>query len=316
MIVSRRPMLYRGGAREAYDQPAHVRAGSGVVYFGPGLAVVQDDTNIVGLVDPASGLAEALLLPSEGGVRQFGTARGNKQKKLDFESALTLSSGELVAFGSGSTAARFRVLRARPGGSLRVFEAPTLYRAMLEDPSFSGSELNLEGAARVGDRVYLFQRGNGAPRGDLTAVNATAWVSAAALEAALDADEAGRDAAPIALCDVTTWELGDVAGVPLTFTDATAHPDGVSLVWLGAAEASPDTYNDGACVGAAVGFLDAERAFFAPLEDAEGRPVALKCEGLVVDRDDPSRVWVVVDRDDPSVPSELLAVQLDWPKVT
>src|SRR3712207_3817046 len=78
-VVRRLPMRYAAGADATLDRPAHVRAASGLVWHGPRLVVVQDDTNFLALVDPATGLAESIALPAgEGGRRQFDDGRGNK----------------------------------------------------------------------------------------------------------------------------------------------------------------------------------------------------------------------------------------------
>jgi len=114
-VVRSIPLLYADGAYAALDRPAHVRAGSGIAWIGGLLAVVQDDANFIALVDPASYDVRALTLPAgEGGVRLFGSDRGNKQLKLDLEACVALPDGPggemLVAFGSGSTPQRERIV--------------------------------------------------------------------------------------------------------------------------------------------------------------------------------------------------------------
>lgn len=90
-ILRTTPLRYAEGADPALDRPAHVRAASAVARVGGRLAIVQDDANFVALVDPATGLAEAVTLPAgEGGLRQFDDLRGNKRFKLDLESCVLL----------------------------------------------------------------------------------------------------------------------------------------------------------------------------------------------------------------------------------
>jgi hypothetical protein len=126
-VLASRPLHYAAGADAELDRPEHVRAGSGLAVVptpaGPRLAVVQDDAHFVALVDPATGLADAVTLPAGvGGRRQFDTGRGNKHHKLDLESCLTVpdpagGAPVLLAFGSGSTDARERVAVVRGLGS-------------------------------------------------------------------------------------------------------------------------------------------------------------------------------------------------------
>lgn len=308
------PLRYRDGADPALDRPAHVRAGSGITWWSGRLAVVQDDTAFVALVDPATGLAEAIALPVADGVRQFGDDRGNKRRKPDLEAVLTLPDGRLLAFGSGSTPARERLLVMGDDGLPRWVDASPLYRALRAERAFSGSELNIEGAALVGDRVRLFQRGNGAVTGEVQPVNATVDLALGELLGAIGrwAVDPGAEGG-VALRSVTPYALGALDGVALGFTDATAWPGSRPgrVAWLAAAEDSPDTYRDGACAGSALGFIDADGAVgHQALRGADGSLRRVKAEGIVFDRDDATLAWVVLDLDDPARPSELCAVRV------
>ncbi|RYE92905.1 MAG: hypothetical protein EOO75_05610 [Myxococcales bacterium] len=185
-----------------------------------------------------------------------------------------------------------------------VIDAARLYAVLRERVDFAGSELNIEGAARVGDRVRLFQRGNGAARPPLQPVNATGDLDLAALLAFLD--DPARAPVP-ALTGVVTYDLGLVDGAPLSFTDAATASDG-QVVYLAAAEASADTYQDGPVAGVALGVLTPDGPRWCPIVDTDGAPLAAKVEGLAADPTDPQRWYVVTDRDDPHAPSELLTL--------
>jgi hypothetical protein len=113
---------------------------------------------------------------------------------------------------------------------------------------------------------------------------------------------------------VTQYDLGAAAGVPFTFTDAALAPAG-SLFFLASAEDSSSTVTDGTVHGTRIGELTlAGRARMAPLLEANGEPSQVKAEGLVLDRKDPTRAWVVVDMDDPALAAELLEVRLTFPR--
>lgn len=313
-VLSRRPLLYAEGADPALDRPAHVRAGSGLAWLRSRLVVVQDDACFLGLVDAASASTTPLTLPAgAGGLRQFDAARGNKAHKLDLEACCVVDDGEgplLLAFGSGSTPARERVLVLREGGAPGLVDAAGLYAALRARVDFSGSQLNLEGAAAQGDDVVLFQRGNGAARGGLLPVDATGRVDRRALLEHL----AGGP--PPELRAVEQWDLGCVGPTRLGYTDAAAGPDG-RLFYLAAAEASPDTFDDGPVEGTVLGVIDAflglVRGRHAPLVDAAGAPVPVKAEGLALDPHDAGRAWLVVDEDDPAAAAALLEVRLEGP---
>ena len=304
-IVSKRPMLFAGGADPTSDRPAHVRAGSGLGRVGEKLVVVQDDTHMLAYVDPHSGLADAILFPADDGVRQFGVARGNKAAKWDLEACL-VHDRRVYGFGSGSTPMRERVVRVdfrQEPAIIEVF-TPSEWYAFLHEAAFGGSEPNLEGAALLGDDLWLFQRGNGAPRGLVMPINATARVPFAAFVAFLE----GRGPVP-PLRDIVVWDLGEIRGVRYTFNDGCAAGTGVA--YLGAAEASPNTYDDGEIAGLTLGWISPDRAVYAAITE-NGRPVLEKGEGLMVEGE---RAWMVVDADDPERPSLLceLALAGPWP---
>jgi len=325
-VIARTPLLYRDGANAGLDRPAHVRAGSALARLDAHtLAVVQDDASFVAILRGV-GTKELVVhdvpLPAEGGVRQFDDARGNKKAKLDLEACLVLRDGALlVAFGSGSSPARERVvLVEEPAGSaprVTVVNASALYAAMRSEPVFCGSELNVEGAALAGDDVLLLQRGNGAPCDGRVPVDASARVDRDLLIAYLSAlaGLARGEAAAAALCpplrDVVAWDLGAANGTRLTFTDAVAAR-GRWTAFLACAEDSPDATRDGPVAGVVIGRLDdRERvAELGTIVDERGEPLLDKAEGITLDDTDARRAWLVIDRDDATRPAELLELRL------
>jgi hypothetical protein len=307
-IVRSVPLLYADGADDSLDRPAHVRSASGITRVAGCIAVVQDDASFVAVVDAATGLARAITLPAgEGGLRQFDDLRGNKRFKLDLESCVTVDDENgremLLAFGSGSLPARERIVLVRAVGSddadARVIDASALYAGFHAATDFSGSELNVEGATVVGGALRLFNRGNGAPRGELRPVNASCDLDLAALLAWL------RDpgtAPPPQPRDVVQYDLGAIAGVPLTVTDAATL--GGAVLYSAAAEASPDATRDGPVAGCAIGIIAGNSARYCEVEGIDGGPYPGKIEGILPLA--PDRLLAVVDPDDPRVPSVLL----------
>jgi hypothetical protein len=297
-----RPLVL-GRAEPALDLPGFVRAASAVRRWGDRLAIVQDDVSAIALLDEASGALEIVPLPaSPAGERTFDARRGNKAKKLDLEASVVVPDGRLVVFGSGSTSARERLVVIDAARHPRVVDGAALYAHLRARLDFAGSELNVEGAAVVGRSLWLFQRGNGASRDGLDPVDAIGALSLDPFGAWLD----GAGPAP-ALESVRPWELGTIDGVRLGFTDAAALPDG-RVVVLAGAEGSPNTFDDGACVGAAVGMLDGLELAMTTVQDGQGRPVRTKLEGIevVALHDDGTIECVVVaDCDDADAPASI-----------
>src|SRR5450432_1790777 len=92
-VISRRPLYYSDGADDVLDRPKHVRAGSSLAWVGDRLAVVQDDTNFIALIDPSNQRVTAVPVPAgHNGVRQFGDSRGNKKWKLDLEACFCVET--------------------------------------------------------------------------------------------------------------------------------------------------------------------------------------------------------------------------------
>lgn len=277
--------------------------------MGRHLAIVQDDASFLALVDPFEPSDVRAIPYGSGVIRTFDEARGNKAHKLDLEACLSLPERDLfLGFGSGSTARRESVLVARalgPSPQLRVVHAPQLYAMLRANVGFAGSELNVEGVACVGDRVRMFNRGNGAPRGEIQPIDASLDFSLDALLAHL------LDGAPLPQpSEPVRYDLGQVDGVRLGFTDAVAV--GERVFYLAAAEASPDAYRDGPVAGVVVGVIDGERVRCARVL-ANGAPFDGKAEGVVFDPSDPRRGFLVIDRDAPDAPAELLRLELSGP---
>jgi len=303
LVSARVPLAWRSAHdREVAGMP-HPRAASGLARL-PGnpfrLALVQDDAASLAVVDPATGLADAIALPNAHGPR-FDAPFGEKQNKPDLECCVVVTSPSgrkvIMAFGSGSTEARERIaLVDVVTHEARLCPAHGLYSA-LHASGLARQALNIEGAVATGDRLWLFQRGNGG------AVPGLASVSVAALW-----DHLAGGPAPL-VDDVRHVTLGEIDGVALGFTDA-ALLDG-RIWWLGSAESSPDTYDDGAVAGSALGLLDGPSAI---LRTPDGAAFIGKAEGLVLVS--PELAWVAIDPDDPKQPAELLALTLSgWPHV-
>lgn len=323
-VIRRLPLRYARGADATLDRPAHVRASSALCRVGDALVVLQDDAAFLGLVDADTGLVSDLPLPAgPGGRRVFDAARGNKADKPDFELAFELG-GRVLAMGSGGLPARQGALTWRPPAAPRGLEIPAapklrslprLYRALAELAAGAGT-LNLEGGARLGDRVYLANRGGdrfGALPAQVTADVLLALDAAALL--ALCADPTSGPLPQIVGHEVELGELGD--GARLRFTDLSPRGDG-SLWYLAAAERTTSFYDDGEVAGSALGVIELasgggpRRLRYAPIFDERGELAGDKVEGVCAGAA-PDRLWAVTDPDDATRPGELLELSLRGP---
>jgi hypothetical protein len=313
VVVEQRSLHYADGADAATDRPAHIRAGSGLAAVPGGIALIQDDASFIVVLTPEAERARAIALPAgEGGLRQFDDLRGNKKYKLDLEACVAVErEGKtlLLAFGSGSKRRREQValVRGWESGDFEVdlVHVPQLYDTLRREHAFAGSELNVEGAIFLGDRLSLFGRGNGEVCGNVRPINATCDLDWPALRAHLESPGSSPPPAP---ANITSYELGGAGEIPYTFTDATVWRDAV--LYCAAAEASPDATRDGPVTGSALGVIDDTGARWTPIVDAAGDTLRGKVEGVTAVRGVEDRVYAVVDADDPAAASVLLTIEL------
>ncbi len=255
-------------------RPAHVAAASGLVRRGERLFVVPDDELAIAVFERGRpGRLQPLAddeLPLDHAER--------KAAKPDLEALTELPGGALLALGSGATELRDRGW-IWSGDGVRELALGGLYGALRE----RFAELNIEGAAVIGERLWLAQRGNGA-----AGENALVEV----------------DLELTAVLAVTPYDLGDIDGVQLGFTDLAPLPDG-RLLFSAVAEDSAGTYDDGPTVGAGIGVLDPATGGVLAFDLL---PEPLKVEGVAPSRD--GDLLAVADADDVTRPAPLLQVSM------
>ncbi len=287
-----------------------VSAASGLVQVGERLVVAADDEHSLAVYAASDGGALGRVLMWPGELPEDETAR--KRAKADVEALVTIDGAGVCALGSGSTPARHRGMcvpgatiaavggRAVAEGAPFGFDLAPLHAALAAELGGT-DQLNLEGAAVSGALLRRFQRGNG-PAG----VNAVVDLDLAGVRTAL---AGGRVLGADLLRAIHPVVLPELAGVRLTFTDASPLPDG-RIVFSAAAERSPSTFLDGECVGSAVGILSAAPGArvlrVEPLADRvkiEGIHARLQADGTI-------ELLLVADADDRDVPSGLWQARL------
>lgn len=268
----------------------HLSAASGVVRIDDSLYVVADDEPALAVYDLTRRPFTAdLLLLDETELPDDHAER--KAAKPDLESLCLLPDDALLTLGSGATERRERGwVLPLGGGAPEEISLSRLYATLREDLA----DLNIEGAAVARERLWLAQRGNGRH-----GQNALIELDLGEVLAGIRRD---RAIDPSAIRGLSRHELGDVNGVPLTFSDLCPLPDG-RLLFAAVAEAGESTYLDGECMGAALGVLDAGGVRrLEPLAEPH------KVEGVSVASG--LDLLLVADADDPAVAAPLLAASL------
>lgn len=295
----------------------HLSAASGLVRVRQRLYVVADDELHLGMFDEPNSRVGAGVPASEsqhatGSLLRIMTGalpqdKGQRKKaKPDFESLVHLPplpgcpAGALLALGSGSKPNRETGVlialdvQGQPNGRMATVDLAGLYAPLRK----RFADLNIEGALLVSGELLLLQRGN---KGQ--ALNAcirfdwnqmAPWLAGVATQAP-------------AAKGVQLLELGSAGDVPLGFTDGAALHGG-AWAFSAVAENTSNSYQDGACVGSAIGTVGADGQLQS-LHLLQGAP---KVEGLAVSAH-AGGGWVctlVTDPDDPSVAAQLLQVQL------
>lgn len=285
----------------------HLSAASGMWIIANTLYVVADDELVLGMfsmLDTEPGQALTIIageLPKD--------AKQRKATKPDFESLTCLPGcarytyGALLALGSGSTEQRKRGMLWPFDAQQQLVDKPQLFnlQALYQPLEQVFADLNIEGVVIQGDCLKLWQRANNQYRD-----NAVIEYSLADLYAVLDAEQEIGNLQPQR---IDYYDLGEVAGVPLTFTDAYALEDG-ACVFTAAAENTDNSYLDGECVGAAIGLIDAQRQlrWLKPVQ-----PI-YKLEGISAQQVDKQlQIYLVSDADNPEIPAQLLETYTSYP---
>ncbi len=289
---------------EGDERPGYIVSASAVVRRADYTYVIGDDELDLGVFSLSSSdpgeLRRALPgeLPADPG--------GRSKEKPDLEALTALPPfegapyGGLLGLGSGSNERRdrgfFWALEA--GGALAgdpgVIDLQPLYRRLREELP----ELNVEGAAVLGERFFVFHRGNAAE-----SENAIAELS---LDQVMDSLTGDRSLEVSELERLRAYDLGEMGGARLCFSDATPLSDDL-VVFTASAELDPDSAADGEIRGSVVGTIDAGGG----IERLRTIDRRWKVEGVHAAIDTGVIDFVFVcDQDDPDEPSPLLSATM------
>ncbi len=232
----------------AEGRAAHMGAASGVVRRGDFVYVIADDEldlGVFSLSEDEPGDTKPVLpgeLPDEESER--------KGEKPDLEALTALPPfkdtpyGGLLGIGSGSDSEGNRdrgffwafAADGSLDGEAKVIDLSPLYELLRDELG----DLNVEGAAILGEELWLFHRGNEGEAGNVVA-EITLSDLAGSLSGDLDVDVEE-------LRELRRYELGEMDGVELCFSDATALSDDL-VCFTASAEGGEDGDIRGSVVG-------------------------------------------------------------------
>jgi hypothetical protein len=284
---------------------AHISAASGVARRGDFVYVIGDDELAIGVFRLSREAPGTLRTVMEGELSAQHEER--KREKPDLE-ALTLLPphtdrpfGALLGLGSGTKRQRERgfVWGLDADGSLLGDPVELDLAGLYEGLRGVAPELNIEGAAALGDELWLFHRGN-----TEQGLNIVAQLPLRGFVEQVERD--GKIAFDDAI-QTRSYELGELDGVPLTFSDATPLADEL-VVFTASAEPGSDPHGaDGEIRGSVVGTIDG-RGNVERLRTIDRK---WKVEGVYASID--ARVidfLFVCDQDDPDAASPLLSAAM------
>jgi hypothetical protein len=287
----------------APELPAHLCAASGLVRRGAFAYVIADDLLDLAVFDLSGTKPGSLRRALEGELP--GDPSRRAQEKPDLEALTTVPPfegcpfGGLLGVGSGSNESRDRGFfwpldanGALHGEPVQISFAP-LYGLLRGELG----EINVEGVCVFGESLWIFNRGNSD-----RSPNAVASIALPDLGGSLTGD---REIGAEELADLTAYDLGDLDGVDLCFSDATQISE--TLVAFTASAEADDAGDGDAIRGSVVGTVDGDRV----VRRLRAIDRKWKVEGIdatlgsgILD------LAFVCDQDDPDAPSPLLAATM------
>lgn len=287
--------------RPEEGRPAHIASASGVARRGDFVYVIGDDLLQIGVFELAGRNPGAVRRVFSGSLPEGESER--KREKPDLEGLTTLPpvegepNGGLLGLGSGSSRDRDRgfywpfAADGSLAGDPRTIDLRPAYDAMREK---LGGQINIEGAAVMGERLWLFHRANEGP-----APNTVAEFVLEDLAATLAEDLVVE---PSELAILRAYGLGELGDVPLCFSDATTLTDGLVCF-----SASAEGDEDGDIRGSVVGTIDSE----GEVRRLRAIDPRWKVEGVDATIDTGVIDFLFVcDQDDPELASPLLSATM------
>lgn len=279
----------------------HLSAASGMVKVGNTAFVVADDElhlAVFKLDTNEPGSMHRLLpgdLPNEPGELA--------STKPDFESLIYLPPdcvpprGALLAVPSGADPSKCRGSMVSFDSNGLLEEAKAIdFTNLYKQLATTFDALRIEGAVCGDGEIILFQRGNGE-----STTNAAIKLHG---ERFNDCLRFFSSVESICLEKIVPYDLGDIDGVRLGFTDAAPLANG-SIVFTAAAE-SHTNGERGEHKGFAMGIMERDGTI-GSLKTIKNGP---RVEGIFAEQNEKVLLWLVIDNSDPKGPSAIFTVPL------
>lgn len=265
-----------------YLKISGIGSASGIVFANQSLYIISDNSGFLYQYD----LKEDTLLKHQ--LTENSSENIPKKQKPDFE-AITLKGNDLHLFGSGSTQNRnknsvFNIKTQK----VQENDFSETYQNIKNTIPISDDELNIEGALFYNEKLYLFQRGNGA-----TAKNGIIIIN--------DNIKCHTELVEV--------RLPKIKHVEATFTDAILVDN--KIYFLAAAEDTLSTYDDGEVLGSIIGCMDIETFnidFTLQISDSH------KMEGVTLFENSNSKIEFLLCEDNDTEVLETTIYKLIIPK--
>ncbi len=236
------------------DRPAYIVSASGLVRIDNRVVIVADDEFHLAQFDLKSNQPGTWIKLLPGALASNYKER--KKQKPDLETITHIhpgahaADGALLVVPSMSRPNRITGAMLRLEKNVIVNESPVPidFSDIQKKLAESINGLNVEGMAIAEKVTKIFHRGS-KKKGKSVVIELD---TKAFLHDLYDTHK------PMSACIATLREynLGEIDGVDLEFTDAVSMPDG-RIIFLATAEATDDEYKDGASLGSALGIMAA-----------------------------------------------------------
>lgn len=291
---------------------------SGLSFSRGELVAAHARADFVEFIDVKAGSHRRVELP-KGGLRVSAGLKRDAELSIEAVMAGRDYRGEfLLAFGSGRNSDAQRIVRIRVGSGdldLWVVEAKWLYSALAQLPCLGASTLNIEGAAVIrpsdgGSPIVRFcQRGNGQPQTGEPVTSVTIDIHQTVLIGYLERCRQNPNAQfGDELTNVRRYDLGEIDGISLGFSDACGMSDG-NMLYVAVAEDCPAVGISGLNHGTVLGITDGTgKVQHAAICEPDGTPTTSKVAALTID--DQKCIYVALQATE-TTPPRLCRLKVD-----
>ena len=230
-----------------------------------------------------------------------------KNKKHDFEALTAImweNDSALFIFGSGSKLEQRNYGRLIQFGlepSVTEFDLGDFYALIKDEAKLDKDEFNLEAAAVIEDKLYLFNRG----KNKIISMKTDNFISFIQNE---------KEKLKI---KVTNVDLPSIDGVQAGFSGATADVVNGNIIFTASVENTSDWVNDGAVLGSFIGVIELDKLqqHYVPqfsLLSKNGEAELLKVESIAVLSSVNKTLKCVIVTDSDGGNSELLNITIEY----